>query len=140
MAVKAPISATEDQLDRLFQAFSQADVSTGSKYGGTRPGLAISQHVCRLMGGNLTVASAYGQGSTFTVRLPSIVPEPAIQPAVADTLGNVSKTLVFDTRRRLGVVKRQDPHWYTPHEPLGAFRGCRARLPIRRRRALLYGQ
>ena len=43
-----------------------------------------------MMGGDLTVASTYGQGSTFRVRLPSIVQEPAPQPAVADTLGRVS--------------------------------------------------
>ena len=93
------------------------------RHSAKRTGLAISRHVYRLMCGNLPVASAYGQGSTFTVRLPSIVPEPAIQPAVADTLGNVSLALDLDTRRRLGVVKRQDPHWYTPpRAPRGVLR------------------
>jgi signal transduction histidine kinase len=49
-------------------------------YGGTGLGLAISRRFCRLMGGDITVQSVYGQGTTFTVRLPSVVPEPVLQP------------------------------------------------------------
>ena len=64
------IGMTEEQLGRLFEAFTQAEASTRSKYGGTGLGLAISRHFCRLMGGDLTVSSVYGEGSTFTVRLP----------------------------------------------------------------------
>jgi signal transduction histidine kinase len=69
------IGMTEEQLSRLFEAFSQAEASTRSQYGGTGLGLAISRHFCRLMGGDLTVTSVYGQGSTFTVRVPVAVPE-----------------------------------------------------------------
>jgi len=70
------IGMTEEQLGRLFEAFSQAETSTRRQYGGTGLGLAISRHFCRLMGGDLTVTSTYGQGSTFTVRLPTVVIEP----------------------------------------------------------------
>ena len=70
------IGMTEEQLGRLFEAFSQAEACTRSKYGGTGLGLAISRHFCRLMGGDLTVESVYGEGSTFTVRLPAVVKEP----------------------------------------------------------------
>jgi signal transduction histidine kinase len=77
------IGMTEDQLGRLFEAFSQAEASTRSKYGGTGLGLAISRHFCRLMGGDLTVSSAYGEGSTFVVRLPV---QPAELPSVTDPL------------------------------------------------------
>jgi signal transduction histidine kinase len=69
------IGMTDEQLGRLFEAFSQAEESTRSRYGGTGLGLAISRHFCRLMGGDLTVTSVYGQGSTFTVRLPAVVSE-----------------------------------------------------------------
>ena len=67
------IGMTKEQLGRLFEAFSQAEASTTSTYGGTGLGLAISRHFCRLMGGDLTVESEYGKGSTFTVRLPAEV-------------------------------------------------------------------
>jgi signal transduction histidine kinase len=72
------IGMTEEQLGRLFEAFSQAEASTRSRYGGTGLGLAISRHFCRLMGGDLTVESVYGQGSTFTVRLPAVVAQVAV--------------------------------------------------------------
>jgi GAF domain-containing protein len=74
------IGMTEEQLGRLFEAFSQAEASTRSKYGGTGLGLAISRHFARMMGGDLTVESVYGQGSTFRVRLPTVVQEP--EPAL----------------------------------------------------------
>jgi signal transduction histidine kinase len=69
------IGMTEEQLGRLFEAFSQAEASTRSKYGGTGLGLAISRHFCRLMGGDLAVSSVYGQGSTFTATLPRTATE-----------------------------------------------------------------
>jgi signal transduction histidine kinase len=71
------IGLTEEQMGRLFEAFSQAEASTRSKYGGTGLGLAISRAFCRMMGGDLTVESAYGQGSTFTIRLPVVVAQTA---------------------------------------------------------------
>jgi signal transduction histidine kinase/ligand-binding sensor domain-containing protein len=67
------IGMTPEQLGRLFQAFSQADASTSKKYGGTGLGLAISKKFCQMMGGDLTVESEFGKGSTFTVRLPAVV-------------------------------------------------------------------
>jgi signal transduction histidine kinase len=73
------IGMTEEQLGRLFEAFSQAEASTRSKYGGTGLGLAISRYFCRMMGGDLTVTSGYGQGSTFTVRLPRQVVDASTQ-------------------------------------------------------------
>src|SRR6185436_16583612 len=74
------IGMTEEQLGRLFEAFSQAEASTRSKYGGTGLGLAISRHFCRLMGGDLTVESMYGQGSMFTVRVPIAVSDASPPP------------------------------------------------------------
>jgi adenylate cyclase len=71
------IGMTEEQVGRLFEEFSQADASTARRYGGTGLGLALSRRLCRLMGGEITVASETDWGSTFTVRLPREVTEPA---------------------------------------------------------------
>jgi signal transduction histidine kinase len=67
------IGMTVEQMGKLFQEFSQADASTASKYGGTGLGLAISKRFCQMMGGDITVESEHGRGSTFTIRLPRIV-------------------------------------------------------------------
>jgi len=64
------IGMTPEQRSRLFQEFSQADVSTTRRYGGTGLGLAISRRLCHLMGGTVDVDSESGKGSTFTVTLP----------------------------------------------------------------------
>jgi PAS domain S-box-containing protein len=64
------IGMSPDQLKRIFDAFGQADASTQKRYGGTGLGLVISREFCRIMGGDITVLSAPGHGTTFTVRIP----------------------------------------------------------------------
>ena len=75
------IGMTPEQLTRLFEAFSQADAATTRKYGGTGLGLALSRRLCRIMGGDVTVVSESGRGSTFTICLPAQVVELAAESA-----------------------------------------------------------
>ena len=70
------IGMTAEQMGKLFQEFSQASSTTASKYGGTGLGLVISRRFCQMMGGDITVESEPGRGSTFTIRLPRIVDAP----------------------------------------------------------------
>jgi len=99
------IGMAPEQIAKLFQAFAQADASTTRKYGGTGLGLVISRQFCQMMGGEVTVESAAGRGSTFTVLLPSnleaseIAAEPATQPVIFRTIpptGPVATVLVVD--------------------------------------------
>ena len=71
------IGMTEEQQQKLFEEFSQADAVTARRFGGTGLGLAITRKLARLMGGDVTVASEPGKGSIFTVRLPGGTDIPA---------------------------------------------------------------
>ena len=82
------IGMTPEQMSKLFEAFSQADVSTTRKYGGTGLGLAISRKFCQMMGGDLTVESEAGKGSIFTATLPAEVRE-----AVAEVTRRADKEI-----------------------------------------------
>jgi PAS domain S-box-containing protein len=65
------IGMTREQMSRLFKTFSQADATISHQYGGTGLGLAISRRLARLMGGDISVESEAGQGSCFTLTLPT---------------------------------------------------------------------
>ncbi len=123
------IGLSDDEMDRLFQEFQQADTHIHRKYGGTGLGLALSQHLASLLGGKITVASKKGVGSKFTlsstqrVALEDLahgqaraarVPEPAklLHPPVQRFSGKVLLTedsedlriLVAMYLRRTGIV------------------------------------
>ena len=67
------IGMTNEQMERVFQEFTQADTSATRKYGGTGLGLAICRRLCHMMQGEILVDSTLGEGTTFTVRLPTRV-------------------------------------------------------------------
>lgn len=65
------IGIEPEQLDKIFEAFTQVDSSSTRQFGGTGLGLAISKHFCQMMGGNITVETKLHEGSTFIAHLPA---------------------------------------------------------------------
>jgi CheY-like chemotaxis protein len=65
------IGMSEEQQQRVFEPFSQADASTTRKYGGTGLGLAITRRFAQMLGGEILLRSSEGEGTTFTLRLPA---------------------------------------------------------------------
>ncbi len=98
------IGMTPEQLARLFKAFTQADVSTTRKYGGTGLGLVISRQLCQMMGGEVTVDSAPGTGSTFTVLLPANTAE---ADNAAPPAGGSPPVLIVDDDRLVRDLLRR---------------------------------
>jgi len=73
------IGMTPEQMEKLFQPFSQAEASMTRKYGGTGLGLEITRRFCKKLGGDITAKSKIGEGSTFTIQLPAKIVHPEIE-------------------------------------------------------------
>ncbi len=86
------IGIPSEKIDLVFEEFTQADESTTRNYGGTGLGLPLSRRFCRMMGGDITVKSVKGKGSTFTIDLPAMVKDKQKDAEYAVS-GNVDKAI-----------------------------------------------
>ncbi len=109
--VDTGIGIPKNKLDKLFNAFVQADVSTNRQYGGTGLGLAICKKLAQIMGGDIEVQSQVGLGSTFNVYLPlksvletDIQSEQEESPQDHEVLENVVVLVVEDNAVNRQVV------------------------------------
>jgi hypothetical protein len=102
------IGIPPEKIDHVFDEFSQADETTTRDYGGTGLGLPISRRFCQMMGGDITVESTVGEGSTFTIRLPLEVVEAAEE---SDTATEAPPVVIPEpSEEKVVLVVDDDPN------------------------------
>jgi signal transduction histidine kinase/CheY-like chemotaxis protein len=102
------IGIKEDKLEHVFEEFSQADDSTSRDFGGTGLGLPISRRFCRMMGGDISVTSDFGVGSTFTIELPAQVDALEAAKASAPSVDQEIESIAVDDRPILVIDDDED--------------------------------
>lgn len=112
------IGISEDKFDRVFESFEQAEGSTAREYGGTGLGLAITKQLVELHGGQLSLRSTIGSGSSFTFTLPIATAQPDVTAQPERQSTTVSSTLL----RAINEEMLQAPVSVSPESELAAGR------------------
>ena len=118
------IGISAEGQSRLFQAFSQADISTTRRYGGTGLGLSICQRLTEMMGGSIGVHSSPGAGSEFFVQLPMPVDHQTRQDAKVRDLEGVRVVLIIADTEEAEICRAYLRHWNAEVDVLGSIDGC----------------
>jgi len=106
------IGISKEQMDKLFQSFSQADSSTTRKYGGSGLGLVITQKLAKMMGGDINVESEISNGSIFIVKIPISLNTPIIKEdeikelvIIDEKKDNKSILIISDNLKLLNLIQ-----------------------------------
>jgi Signal transduction histidine kinase len=124
------IGISDEALPRIFKEFQQADSSTTRQYGGTGLGLSISRNLARLLGGDITVVSELGKGSTFTAVIPMQFKNVVVQaaeslaapviPAVSSSSSETDLIKIDPSKKRILVIDDDPDAVYLLQENLNA--------------------
>lgn len=127
------IGIPADRMDRLFKSFSQVDASTTRRYGGTGLGLVITKRLVELMGGEITVDSSPGEGTTFSFSLPGEVariPDRASREGQLKAIAGTRVLIVDDNRTNRLILSEKFRAWDlaplacgSPNEALDVIKG-----------------
>jgi signal transduction histidine kinase len=98
------VGMTDEVMSRLFRSFEQADAGVAQRHGGTGLGLAISRKLAELLGGDLTVRSTLGVGSTFTLEIPLVAAADLSPPSAEDA----PPSSAVQSGRRLSILLAED--------------------------------
>jgi signal transduction histidine kinase len=98
------VGISEEGISRIFRDYEQAEADTVAKYGGTGIGLPLSQHFCRLLGGEITVTSRPGQGSCFTAWVPARYRTAGAQQGKGGEQGNEKPNINSSLAKEGGIA------------------------------------
>jgi PAS domain S-box-containing protein len=135
------IGIPSEQIERLFQSYSQIDSSTTRKYGGTGLGLAICKHLIEAMGGEIGVTSTKGCGATFWFFIKLVKQaEHAVQtPSLPDDFRRVRVLAVDDNATNRGILHEHLVGWGLDHELTACGRDALSALRAAKRDGRPFG-